>query len=263
MLDGIGDLRIKTNQIGNLSAAQQRMMALGLLRFSYNSEAAPKRSQKFTKGKLNNASSAQGLITHSLEFAFNEADWAHLGFSLGAFPKVGASAIVPAWRDDTVPATSAYEIEDAGITVANLPHIFVYIPTRGTWGEVGYMPRATTPASPAAGEVGIDTTANKLIFNAAQANAPIQYQIPVTKENFQYYGGAGVSTKWGQFEFSGEVYSPLRPSPDFIRFPMVEIVGRPTWAFTNDVPEIVITAEPSIPAGWEEPFEYINVSSAD
>jgi hypothetical protein len=263
MLDGIGDLRIKTNQIGNLSPAVQRMMMLGLLRFSYNSEAEIKRSQKFTKGKLNNASSSQGLISHSMEFAFNEADWAHMGFSLGAFPKVGASTIVPVVRDDTVPAASAYEINDDDITAANVDHIFVYIPVRGPWGEVGHMPRATTPASPADGEVGIDTTANKLIFNAAQAKAPVQYQIPATKTNYEYYGGPGVATKWGQFEFVAEVYSPLRPEQDFIRFPEVEIVGRPNWVFSNDVPEIVIAAEPKIPAGWEEPFEYINVSSAD
>ncbi|MGD1907409.1 MAG: hypothetical protein ACFB0C_15680 [Leptolyngbyaceae cyanobacterium] len=263
MFDGIGDLRLITKQIGDESAAVQRMMKLGLLRFTYTSEADIKRSQKFVKGKLRNASSSQGQITDTLEFAFNEADWAHIGLSLGVFPKTAASAILPTLRDDTVLSSNSFEVADGDITALNLDQIFVYIPERGPWGEVGFMPRAATPASPADGEVGIDTTANKLIFNAAQANAPVVYQIPITKNNIQYYGGAGTATKWGEFEFLFESYNPLRPEPDFGRFPKVQIIGRPTWSFTNDVPEIVVQGEPGLPAGWEEPFEYYNVSSAD
>jgi hypothetical protein len=263
MFEGIGDITVKTTQLGDLSPEQQRLVELGLLSFTYGSEADTKRSQRFTKGKLRNASSAQGLITDTLTLRFNEIDWVNLGFSINAFPKTAGSALkIPVLKYATVPAATTFEIDDAAITAANDDYIFAYITKQGAWGQPGPLARAATPASPAARQVGVDTTGNKLVFNSAQASAPIAYTVAEDLTTVEYYGGDGTSVKYGIFEFWGRLYLPTSPGQWMVHFPEVTIDGRPTWNLDNDVPTIEVACSAATPSGWEEPFKLYNLDTA-
>lgn len=256
MLEGIGDLGIITR---NLPA--NKLFELNLLNFTYESASEVKKSQKMVKGKLRDQSSAQGTITDTLTFRINDIDFGQMQFAMGKLTKSITSFTLPVMKYGDVPESPGpYQHDDAGITVANLPDIFVYFNSDAP----GSPPQPLTPtadattAPAASGEVQIDTTGNMFVFHSDDAGRSFSYTIPSNIATAEALGGPGTSTQLGSFKFFGKVYGTKPTAGYDVMFPEVTIDGRPTIDFSQDVPALEITATPATPSDWDEPFIWIN-----
>ncbi|HIK16132.1 MAG TPA: hypothetical protein IGS53_12725 [Leptolyngbyaceae cyanobacterium M33_DOE_097] len=261
MLSGLGDVFVKTTGLSG-GATAQKMLELFLFNFEFVQEAEPKEAQGFVGGKLQTKSSAEATVSNTLTLSTQYIDWAQLGFTLDQFKRVATNETMLVPKRVTVPTSAPYEITDAAITAANTSSIFATVTGFGTWGQPGALARATTPASPASGEVGVDTTNTKLVFNAAQAGAPITYTVPVTYASVETYGGSGTLTRYGNIEFYGKLYSPESTDEFQIYFPNLQRSSRPTITIADDVPTLEIQFGAIAPAGWEEPYKVSNLDTA-
>lgn len=259
MYKGIGDAFAKTNQLAG-GATAQRGIFLALYSFSLTQESETIEALAFNSlGVQTTKASAEKSRTTTLTLETQFVDWQQLGFYLGEFPKDVASATMPVVTYATVPSTGPYEIADASVTAGNTNHIFVSIVEAGTWGQPGHLPRATTPATPAAREVGVDTTNNKLIFNSAQAGAKIAYTTPVTYTNKQGYGGSGSTTQYGEISFYGKLFNVPGTNGHFIYIPSATIQSSPSIEMSGDVPTLSAEFRCNTPSGWAQPWQILNL----
>lgn len=261
MLSGIGDVYAKTTALAG-GATAQRMIELFLFNFEFTQEAESKEAQGFVGGKLITKSTAEATVASTLKLSTQYADWAQLGFSLDQFSRASTNEVVPVLKRVNVPTSAPYEISDALITAGNTNSIFAYVNAFGTWGQPGYLARAGTPASPTTGQVGVDTTNNKLIFHSSQAGAPITYTVPQTLATVQIYGGSGSPTAYGNIEFWGKVYSPEATAEWQIYFPNLQRKSRPSITIQNDVPTLEVEFGAVAPSGWSDPYKLLNLDTA-
>lgn len=257
MLRGLGDTFIETTGLpGGLTG--QALQELFIYEFDFTSEATAIEALAYQAGARKVKASAEGEVTDSLTLRLQYNDWASLGFALDAFPKSATNVVVPTLKFDTVPVSGAFEITDTAVTAASDVYLKVFVNQQGTWGQAGNLERAATAATPGVGEVGVDTTNNKLIFNSAQAGAPISYTVPVTYAAIESFGGAGAATKYGDISFRGKVYSTEQSAQWPIYFPKLQRNGRPSIAFAGDVPILEIPFIAVTPSGWEQPYQILN-----
>lgn len=261
MLYGIGDMYVKTNDLGDESPGDQRLIELNLLDFTYESEAETRKSQKQVAGVRRDQSSATGSITDTITFRINDIDWGKLQFAMGGFAKVVNSIEVPLLKYGVVPGSAdSYTITDTDIVAATAEDIYVYVNTSGSWGQpVPLAPEDT--GTPGPGEFHVDPVANTIIFNAAEEGASISYTVMKTYTTGEQIGGAGAKTALGSFSFRGKLYSTKPSAGYYIDFPSVTLDGRPSLDFSADVPQLEITATPATPSGWDEPFRLINAAT--
>ena len=261
MLYGIGDMYIRSNDLGDSSPGDQRLIELNLLDFTYESEAETRKSQKQVAGVRRDQSSATGAITDTLTFRINDIDWGQLQFALGGFAKTVSSIEVPLLKYGVVPGVAdSYTITDTDIVAANADDVYVYVNTSGSWGQpVPLAPAAAAPPDP--GEFFVDAASNTIIFNSAEEGASFSYTVMKTYSTGEQIGGAGAKTALGAFSFRGKIYSTKPSAGYYIDFPSVTLDGRPSLDFSADVPQLEITATPATPAGWDEPFRLINAAT--
>ncbi len=260
MLSGIGDTYVKTTGLAG-GATAQRMIPLYLSQFEFAQEAENKEAKGFVAGKLVTKSTGESTVTSTLKISTQYVDWQQLGLTLDQFSRTFTNEKMPVQKVANVPSTAPYEITDALITAENNNDIFVTISEASTAGQPRSLPRATTPASPAVGQVGVDTTNNKLIFNAAQAGAPIVYTVPSTLTSVEGYGGSGTLPRIGNLEFYGKIYSPTAMQGMHVYFPQLQRKSRPTITIADDVPTLEIEFGAIAPAGWEEPYKILNLNT--
>jgi len=262
MRKGIGKVWGHTTQLGNLTLPQQRGFSLGPISWADNVDVSTKESQRPNAGALVTARTVKGASTYTVDLSWNEVDWMHMGFEKNEFPKTGADVPIPTVLSTSVPTTAPYEITNAFFTDANdaLYGIFAIVVQSGAWGQTGGLIRGTT--TPAAGEVVLDDANTKLVFNAAQAGAPIDIPIFATKNTIQYYGGAGTAVKYGTFELWGEIYIGELATNIWRHYPQLEIVNEPSVEVNDGVPETTMTLSASFPAGWEKPYVEYNLDTA-
>lgn len=261
MLSGIGDMYVRTTALSGGTLAQ-KMIPLFLFQFEFAQEAEQKEAQGFVSGKLVTKSTAEGSVTSTVRISTQYVDWMQLGLALNQFPRVLTSETVTTLKTATVPTSSPYEIADTAITTGNTNFIFVTIAEPDTNNQPRTLTRAATPASPATGEVGVDTTNNKLVFNAAQAGAAIAYTVPSTLATVQGYGGSGNLSTIGNIEFWGKIYSPTASQGMLIYFPNLQRSTRPTLTLSNDVPTLECEYGAIAPSGWTEPYKILNLNTA-
>lgn len=261
MFRGLGDTFIETTDLEG-GAIAQAMQELFLFEFSYTSEATTINALAYQGGVRRVKSSAEGEVTDSLILRLQYNDWASLGFATDEFPKTATNVTLPTLKYDTVPAAAPYEIADPDITEANDAYIKAFVNEAGFWGQAGSLTRAADPAAPGVGEVGVDTTNNKLVFNEAQKSAPITRTTPVTHSTIQAYGGPGTAVKYGDVAFRGQVYSTEQTEQWPIYFPKLARNGRPNLAFAGDVPVLEIPFIAVTPSGWDKPYQILNPDTA-
>lgn len=264
MYKGVGDPWIRTTDKTGSAANNQRMMVLGLLSFAVNAESNTKESSKFnSNGELVTASKVKGSTSYTLQLSMNEIDWGLEGFLAGQFPRTATNVPIPSLTYDDVPTAAAYEITDSYVTAANDDEITVVITESGTWGQAGQtLTHAATPASPGAGEVGVDVTNGKLIFNAAQAGAPIAYPKFTTYTSVQDVGGPSGADTWGRFQFWGKIFVPSISNGEILYIPDAEIASEPSWTIDDGVPTVTIDCSMNTPTGWNKPYRKFNMSTA-
>ena len=259
MLRGIGDTQVTTLDLGT-SAADQVMQELCLFEFSFASEVATLTAECYQKGIRKTKATAEGTVTDTLTLRLQYNDWASLGFTLDAFPKTEASVNIPILKFGTVPTSAPYEITDADITTAGDDNVKSYVSEVGTWGQPGSLTKAASAGT--AGPREADVQVGKIVYNAAQAGAPITYTVLKEYTSIQAYGGPGDQTKYGDLAFRGQVYSTEQTDPWPIYFPQIQRNGRPSLAFAGDVPILEIPFLAITPSGWDVPYQILNPDTA-
>ena len=104
----------------------------------------------------------------------------------------------------------------------------------------------------------VDTTGNKLVFDASRAGAPISYVVPTTYTTIETYGGPGAATKYGKISFRGKLYTPESTENWGIYFPSLSRQSRPNFEVTGDVPTFSVDFAAETPSGWEKPYQIFN-----
>jgi len=266
MLQGIGDPWIRTTDKTGSAANNQKMLVLGLLSFELTTDSASKESQRFnSQGELVTATTVKGSTSYGLTLTYNDVDWGGLAFASGQFSRdFSASNVdIPALEFGTVPSTADYEIPDTYITDATDDDITVVITeTSGGLPAGTTLTHAATAATPGAGEVGVDGTGNKLVFNAAQAGASIAYPKFTSYSSVADIGGPSGADTWGNFEFYGKVFIPSISAGAIIYFPTVTIATEPTITVNDGVPELAIECGLTTPSGWNKPYRIFNMDEA-
>lgn len=238
------------------------MMPLFLSQFEFTQESETKEAKGFVGGKLVTRSAAEASVTSTVKISTEYTDWMQLGMTLDQFSRTFTSKKILVLKTALVPTAAPFEIVDTAITSANTNDIFAAISEAGTWGQPKPLTRATVPASPAVGQVGVDTTDTKLVFNSAQAGASISYTVPQTLTTVEGFGGSGTLSTIGNLEFYGKIYSPTASQGFTIYFPNLQRKSRPTITLSNDVPTLEIEFGAVAPAGWTEPYEILNLNTA-
>jgi len=240
------------------------------LSVSFDEETSSKLSQRFnSSGLLVTSSEVQGTSQETGTITFNSTNWNSIAFARGQKPRTVASdgtLILPtSFVYATVPTSSPYEIDDAYITTANdalrgTETIKVTVTAQGGGIQAGEtLARAATAATPADGEVGVDTTDNKLVFNAAQAGVNIFYPKYQTATAYQDIGGPTGFSSWGQFVLFGEIIDPSNGSDRYIfRCPQVTTTGKASFTLDDGVPELSVPVAFGAPTGEDTGVHLIN-----
>jgi len=262
MFQGLGKIFGHTTQLGDLTNAQQRAFVLGPISWADNVESNQKESQRFVAGELKTKRTVKGSSSYTVDISWNEQDWMHLGFAKNEFPKSGSNVAIPTVLSIKVPTSSPYEITNAFFTTQNDADygVFAVVTESGAWGQTGGLIR--TASTPNAGEVQLDAPNTKLVFNAAQAGAPVDIPIWATKATIDYYGGSGTATTFGTFQLWGEIYVPSIASGLVRHYPELSIASEPSVTIDNNVPTVTVTCSAGIPTGWEKPYAEYNLDTA-
>ena len=255
MLQGIGDTFAET-----LNLTDNRMIELFLFEFNFASEAENQEALAYIAGVQQTKASAESSVTNTLTLSTQFVDWAQLGFAVDQFPTTETNIKIPTLKTATVPSAAAYEVSDAAITTANDAFIKASINSFGSWGQPGPLTRTATAATApaAAGEVQVDTTNNKLVFNSTEAGAGISYIVPIDYTSIESYGGANSPTSYGKISFRGKLFSTESTENWGIYFPSLSRNSRPSIELTSDTPTLTIEFAAETPSGWPVPYQIFN-----
>lgn len=260
MLQGVGDMAAITTQLGS-GPLDQKLIELYLFSFELTTEVETQEALAYIAGVQRAKKSAKKSEQTTLKVTTQYIDWAQLGFFLGEFDKLVAAQTIPVLKRATVPSTAPYEVAEAAITTANTGSLYVYVNEPGPWGMPRTLPRATTPATPTAGQVGVDTSNHKFIFHAAQAGAPITYTVPQPLTNVRAYGGPGTATKYGEIQFFCTVIEPQSQYGLKLWLPSLSLKSAPSLSFAGDTPQLEAEFSCNVPSGWELPYQILNLNT--
>lgn len=142
--------------------------------FKINANSSEIVSYKMVCGQKVPAGAKKGLVERTCAMTIEAVNRAALELALGVRSAISASLDLVELRNKNVPASGAFEIVDPDIGAAL--GVQAYVIEKGAWGESGSLTLLAT-GMPAAGQFKVDSANNKIIFNAAQAGAPIAYTL--------------------------------------------------------------------------------------
>lgn len=260
MLSGVGQLFVLTQDLDANSILGENIFFPGqFVDFNYEGNAETKKAKAWIDGKRKNVASATGEEEYTLTLSFEYLDWFHMGFAYDEMPQTSSNVTLPIIKKGTVPSTAPYEITDADITATTEASVQVYISSRGSWGEAGPRRKGTT--TPNAGEFVADGAATKLIFDASDAGAPVQYIVNKTYATIESIGHEISADNFGKLAFLGDGYGPEFPSRVRIYLPNLTRSSIPSLV-TDDVPKFEIQFEANVPAGSRTPHRIYNLATA-
>ncbi|MGD1941873.1 MAG: hypothetical protein ACFB0G_11230 [Leptolyngbyaceae cyanobacterium] len=236
---------------------------------TFDEETSEKLSQRFnTQGVLVTSSQVQGTSTESGTLDFNSTTWGQLAFARGQKPRkvTGGNLVLPdEFVYTTVPTTGPFEIADDYVTTANdalrgTATIKVTANETGKGMTAGStLARASTAATPGTGEVGVDTTGNKLVFNAAQAGLAIFYPRYDVFATYEDIGGPTGFSSWGEFALFGEIIDPSNGGARYIfRAAKCSLSGKAPFTVNDSVPTLSVPLAFGAPAGEDTGIHLIN-----
>ncbi|MEM9118514.1 MAG: hypothetical protein AAGD09_11595 [Cyanobacteria bacterium P01_F01_bin.56] len=264
MPQGLGKIFGQTTELGDLSKEVQRGFYLGPISWNDTSESEEQETNRFFEGEYKTKRKLKGATSYGLTIGWNEQDWFHMAFARNQFPKEAANVALPSHLTTRVPLTAPYEIVNPYLTDANnaLYGIHPFITEEGAWGQPGGF----TPASsaPNAGEVQLDNAGTKLVFNAAQAGAPLYIPVFTTYSTVQMIGGPGAAVKFGKFELWAEVYKAGVSQKILRHYPEVEIISESDITINNSINEVTIDLSVTIPSTHTNglPYAEYNMGTA-
>lgn len=242
------------------------LLDLGLTEFAFNpTQETAKASQEFVSGSLVTAEEVAGATTYRFSLSWNRQTWQRQGFHLNQKDRARSVLVPTDVVTATVPSSGSFEIEDAYITSTNDTQktIQVAVTSSGAWGQSMTLTRTTnaSTAPSASGQVQVDTTNHKLVFHSAQAGATVKY-VKFDYYDVRTYGGPTGITRIGEFEYFGRVYVKEIPTPEIFHVPKAEIVTIPSFTINNGVPTVTVECSMTLPSGWDDPWEIINMYGA-
>jgi hypothetical protein len=254
MLSGVGQLAIITRSLDATSFNQNIFFPGQFFNFDYNIDSQVKEAKAWSNGKRVTVSSAVGEETYTLALSFQYLDWFHLGFAYDEIPQKSTNIKLPILKSVILPSTAPFEITDTDISTTNGSGTMAYVSQRGNWGEAGYR-KLSAGAVPAVGEFAVNTADKKLIFNAADAGAPVQYFIQKTFASLPSIGYETVANGFGSLSFVGIGRGPEFPNGVYINIPSATRKKSPSLA-TGDVPEFQLEFGVNVLPGNRSPHQF-------
>jgi hypothetical protein len=189
-----------------------------------------------TLGNLIISDSYQSRQTYELKLVQQVSDSLGDGLALGEIPSVVSTASYYDYVETIVPTAAPYEIPFTGVTtvLGNAASVCVTMMQSGTWNSyltgqknLNLKSVATTPTD---GEFQVVTTtvgSEKIVFNAAQAKAPviISYLKTVTGKLSVGLSPASTVKRSGSMFFSAKLMSDEYPNGAILMMPSVTKVS--------------------------------------
>lgn len=254
---GPGDVAVTTIELAGGDAGQN-VYPYGLYSGTLAQEADTTNAEVYRAGKRVVDTVLESTVTTTLTLSTQLNNWNSLGLQLNQRERTESAFTIPMVFRATVPLTAPYEISNALIVSGNLTSVIASAEEPGAWGEAG--PLTKVAIAPAA-DREYQAVAGKIVFDESLAGADITYVLTRTIASAKTYGGAGTLSRIGNLSFIGEVYNSAGEVDTLIYLPQISISSRPSFEFSGDVLEVEITFNCATPAGWAEPFRYVNVSS--
>ncbi|MGL4617876.1 MAG: hypothetical protein ACRCZS_02280 [Chroococcidiopsis sp.] len=199
LLSGFGRIVFRS-----LSTAIPDFIFAEPLAFTINSNSSEIVSYKMVNGRKVVAGAKEGMVERTAQIQIEAASKDALALALGVRWAVTNSLDLVELRTKSVPKVTPFEITDTDIG-ASLG-MQAHVTDRGAWGEAGNLTLIPTGA-PATGQFRVDSTNNKLIFNAAQAGAPIAYTLIKNYASLQTLGKEQGAAQLNTIAFEGLVNS--------------------------------------------------------
>ena len=193
---------------------------------SFESNSETVKSKKYVGGKRVTAGSLEIETEFILNVTIEAVTWQALQLALGQLATKETSFTLP---DRRLKVVQSGEIVDADITSTN---VIACTTKKGTWGRPRSLTRVT--GTPALGEFAVNTTSNKLTFNAGYDGAGILYTLDKTYANWDTIGHTAAPVALNSIGFSGVVTGDEETGRYLFNCPLATREGSPSFD-PNDV----------------------------
>jgi hypothetical protein len=199
LLSGIGRPVFK-----NLATSIPRFRFAEPVSFKVNVDSSEIVSYKYVDGVKVVAGAKQDKREATAVIDIEATSWEALELAIGVESAITASQDLFEMRTRIVPLTTPFEIADPDIGASS--GVQVSVVESGGWGKSGPLILLAS-GNPADGQYRVDATNNKIIFNSAQAGAPIAYTLIKNYENLRTIGKEATANQLKLIGFEGVGYS--------------------------------------------------------
>lgn len=233
----------------NLNSSLPEFFFVEPVEFKINGDSKKVESRKFVEGKNVRAGSKILQEDYTMTVTIEAASYTAMQVALGK-KSAKVDAALPEVRYRVVPAAAAFEIVDLDLGAALGAQAFVT--ESGPWGDEGPLTLLAT-GIPATGQFRADGTNNKLIFAAAQANAPIAYRLIKSYLQIDSIGVNAAAKALTQFSFSGLGYTD---SGEFYKIvvPKMNLSKVPSLAF-DEVTKFELEYDLAVASGYSTAYQ--------
>lgn len=257
---GFGDAGIRSTSIAG-GPANQKLFRYPIFSFDLDQESKNEEVLAYNAGIHQVEDILDGATTTTLKLSTEVVNWGAMGLAQNQLERTLTNFSLPKVKRATVPLTAPYEIVDLDLTAAATAKTLVSIDRYGAWGQTGTLTIAA--AAPIVRQVRIDAAATKLVFNAAQAGAPVTYILDQIVPAANVYGGPGQSAQIGEMEFYGTIYDNSNdPSKgQAIWIPRIKRFTAPKLNFGGGKAKIETEFRCLSVPGWTNPFMQVDLHS--
>lgn len=257
---GFGDCGVRSTSIAG-GPANQKLFRYPTFSFDLDQESKNEEVLAYNEGIHQVEDILDGATTTTLKLSTEVVNWGMMGLAQNQIERTLTNFSLPRLKRTTVPLVAPFEIVDTDLTAANTVKTLVSVDRYGAWGQTGTLTIAA--AAPAARQVRIDAAATKLVFNAAQAGAPVTYILDQIITSANVYGGPGQSAQIGEMEFCGTIFDNSNdPSKgQLIWIPRIKRFTAPKLSFSGGKAKIETEFRCLSVPGWANPFLQVDLHS--
>lgn len=190
----------------------------------------------------------------SLSIEIEFANWTTLQFAFDEIAQESSSVVLPTFKSAVVDGSD--EVVDADITAGTASSVLVYRadPDPEFLNVVGVAPTADN-------EVQVDGAGGKLVFNAGQAGATVQYIVNRTATTINSIGEESAADNFGKLIFSGIIFGTESTQGYRIIIPEIQRTTTPSLSITGDIATLSLEFRCLVPAGQRSPFKLYELDS--
>jgi hypothetical protein len=257
---GFGDAGVRSTSIAG-GPGNQKLFRYPIFSFDLDQSSKNEEVLAYNAGIHQVEDILDGSTTTTLKLSTEVVNWGMMGLAQNQIERTLTNFSLPRLKRATVPLTAPYEIVDTDLTAANTAKTLVSVDRFGTWGQTETLTLSAT--APAARSVQINTAGTKLVFNAAQAGAPVTYITDQIIPAANVYGGPGQSAAIGEMEFCGTIYDNSNdPSKgQYIWIPRIKRFTAPKLNFAGGKAKLETEFRCLSVPGWTNPFMMLDLHS--